>query len=219
MIWIFDLDETLFDEQTYVISGLKAVAQFLAEDDHTRQSTFSQFMVREFSTNGRDRVFQRLKSEFPEISESIGDLVNVYRNHQPEIELFPDAKKLLFELSAETMFLVTDGSHITQRSKIRALNLELVFRETFVTDEHGLGAAKPGTKCFEMIKSICRSDWSDMVYVGDDPHKDFVNLKPLGVRTVRINRGRFKHLILDQSHEAEILINDLSELRSKLGEI
>lgn len=219
MIWIFDLDETLFDERTYVISGLKAVAQFLADDDHTKQNIFSEFMVHEFSTSGRAEVFQRLKSEFPEISKSISDLIEVYRNHLPEIDLLPDAKKILADLSAETMFLVTDGARLTQRNKIRALNLELVFRKTFVTDEHGPSAAKPGTKCFEMIRLICQSEWSDMVYVGDDPHKDFLNLKPLGVRTVRIRRGRFKHLILDQSHEAEIEINDLSELRSKLGEI
>ena len=32
-----------------------------------------------------------------------------------------------------------------------------------------------------------------MVYVGDDPNKDFVNLNPLGMKTVRVLTGRFKY--------------------------
>lgn len=54
-----------------------------------------------------------------------------------------------------------------------------------------------------------------MIYVGDDPNKDFINLKPLGMRTVRVKRGRFINVKLDKNHEASLLVNDLKELKRR----
>ena len=56
---------------------------------------------------------------------------------------------------------------------------------------------------------------SEMVYVGDNPYKDFINIKKLGIRTVRILRGSFKDIKLDQSYEAEFTINSLDKLTKK----
>jgi putative hydrolase of the HAD superfamily len=219
MIWIFDLDETLYNEKTFVVSGFRAVALQLSKTYSIPKEDLLRIMEVEFSTRGRSKVFQRVKEEHPEIKNSIKELVEVYRSHVPEIQLYPDASDLLTHLTHETLFLVTDGARTTQRNKISALDLETVFKGIFVTDEHGLNAPKPGIKCFQMIKKICQSEWRDMVYIADDPHKDFINLKPVGMRTVRVNRGRFSGVFLDKAHEADILVNDLSEVRSKLRQI
>jgi putative hydrolase of the HAD superfamily len=56
-----------------------------------------------------------------------------------------------------------------------------------------------------------------MVYVGDDPHKDFLNIKKLGMRTIRVNRGRFKDLVLDNRYEAEITVDNLIDLEMALS--
>ena len=56
-----------------------------------------------------------------------------------------------------------------------------------------------------------------MVYVADDPNKDFVNLNPLGVKTVRVLTGRFKSQKAKKSYDAKFQIDNLSELLPVLG--
>ena len=60
-------------------------------------------------------------------------------------------------------------------------------------------------------------EWIDLVYIGDDPNKDFVNLNPLGVKTIRVNTGRFKNQKAKDGYDANIKINDLSQLHIVLG--
>lgn len=212
MIWIFDLDETLYDEGTYVISGLKHVAQQLSEKNQDYSDKLFSCMESELNLKGRSGVFQKLLTSFPELHFSTEMLVESYRNHKPTIMLYSDAKKLLHSLPQQQMYLVTDGVRVTQWNKIEALKLQNVFRGIYVTDEHGDGAAKPSTSCFEKIRNDCGAEWTRMIYVADDPNKDFINLKKLGVRTIRVNRGRFKDVHLDDNHEAEIIVENLQKL-------
>ena len=217
MIWIFDLDETLYDESTYVQSGLKHVARHIADQGDLNADQLFNCMESEFRFNGRTNVFQRLTSTFPDLTHTLDDLVSIYRKHLPTIELYADSRDTLSKLQDEKLYLVTDGNRNVQWNKIRALKLEGKFRGIFVTDEHGHGASKPGTLCFSKIRSECQADWSNMVYVGDDPHKDFLNIKKLGMRTIRVNRGRFKDLVLDNRYEAEITVDNLIDLEIALS--
>jgi len=56
-----------------------------------------------------------------------------------------------------------------------------------------------------------------MVYVADDPNKDFYRLNPLGVKTIRVQTGRFKGQKAKDGYEAVSHINNLSELLPVLG--
>lgn len=212
MIWIFDLDETLYDESSYVLSGFRYIAQQISSGDQFSQEGLFSCMETEFRANGRSWVFQMLLSTFPNINNSVEDLLHLYRNHPPSIKLLPDAKKILSKLGSHQTYLVTDGMSEVQWKKIRALNLEGKFEQIFVTDDYGDGSAKPGTVCFELIRFKCKASWSEMVYVGDDPNKDFINLKKLGMHTIRVDRGRFKGLFLDEEHEASCKVESLDEL-------
>ncbi len=65
---------------------------------------------------------------------------------------------------------------------------------------------------------ICRREGltpDQVIYVGDNPRKDFVGIKPLGFRTVRILRGNYAHLAADAAHEAHRRIHSLDELTSE----
>ena len=212
MIWIFDLDETLYDESTYVISGLEFVAQKISSEFMLNTVEILKCMETELISKGRSEVFQKLLRNFPTITYSVEELISFYRDHKPNIKLLPDAKELLDKLVDEEVYLVTDGSRVTQRNKIAALKIEENFREIFVTDEHGEGASKPSTTCFKKIKNQALAEWNEMVYIGDDPNKDFINLKPLGMRTIRVNRGRFANILLSEEYEAELLISSLKEV-------
>ena len=213
MIWVLDLDETLFNEQDFVLSGLRQTAQVISNECRYSSIELFQVMKEEFLQNGRFRIFQELLILYPDIHFSLENLIQIYRRTKPEINLYDDARRLLDRISSNKIYLVTDGDRQVQSNKIDALGIAHLFTKMFITDQHGPGAGKPGIKCFEMIKDDAKCAWNEMVYVADDPNKDFVNLKPLGMRTVRVNRGRFKNIFLEASYEAEFMVENLDEIK------
>jgi putative hydrolase of the HAD superfamily len=56
---------------------------------------------------------------------------------------------------------------------------------------------------------------SKMVYIGDNPYKDFINIKKIGIHTIRILRGSYKNIKLDSDHEADYSFKSLDGLSKK----
>ena len=70
-----------------------------------------------------------------------------------------------------------------QRSKLEALGLDKI--DTIITDElGGVQFRKPCDIAFRIMATRWRLNPSDMVYVGDNPTKDFQAPRQLGMRTV-----------------------------------
>jgi ribonucleotide monophosphatase NagD (HAD superfamily) len=57
---------------------------------------------------------------------------------------------------------------------------------------------------------------SDLIYIGDNPNKDFINIKKIGIRTIRVLTGGFKEIFLENHFEAEITIKSLDQLNINL---
>jgi putative hydrolase of the HAD superfamily len=113
-------------------------------------------------------------------------------------------------------YLVTDGHKTVQQNKIRALRIENCFKRIFITHRYGIRYAKPSIYCFKLIRRIERCNWSDMIYIGDDPAKDFVNLTPLGVRTIRVLTGGQRDVKAKPGFEAAYVISSFRELPALL---
>lgn len=219
MILIFDLDDTLYDESRFVDGGLKAVAGHgeanWGWDAIKSLDRLRDILVRE----GRGQVFdQWLQGHDAWSRGHVRDCVRAYRNHSPDIALFPAARRMIDRYGARgPLYLVTDGHKIVQRNKVDALVLWSDFQRIFVTHRFGVAAAKPSTHCFERIRAEAGCAWHDMVYVGDNPAKDFVNLNPLGVLTVRVLTGVHKNITATPGYDALITIPDLDALPDALA--
>ena len=50
---------------------------------------------------------------------------------------------------------------------------------------------------------------NDLIYIGDDPNKDFLNLNIKKAITIRINQGRFKNISIEKKYEAKYVFNNL----------
>ena len=74
--------------------------------------------------------------------------------------------------------------------------------------------SKPSTYCFEKIAKLEKVEYKDIVYIGDNPNKDFVNIKKLGFRTIRVLKGMFSNLNKETKFEAELNILSLVELKN-----
>lgn len=221
VILVLDLDDTLYDESTFVDSGFAAVAQFLSTTVDEPATELHARMQDLLAEHGRGRVFDLLLASAgipaSEAQTLVPQCVEVYRTHEPAIALSPEVSLLLDELSSRfPLYLVTDGDPDVQARKIAALRLTPYFRECFRTWAFGREAGKPSLTCFEMIRAREGGTWADLVYVGDDPSKDFVGLRGVGARTIRVLTGRFRDIVADEDHEADVAIPDITQLGSVL---
>jgi putative hydrolase of the HAD superfamily len=143
--------------------------------------------------HGRGQVFNlwfQAKGLLP-TKRLVAEAVTTYRHHDPDIQM-PDSHRTVLEQLAQQrrLFLVTDGHKIVQAKKVQALNIEPFFAHVYITHRYGYAAMKPSPYCFDLIRRRESVDWEEMVYVGDNPAKDFVNLNRLGMQTIRVLTGQ-----------------------------
>ena len=128
---------------------------------------------------------------YPELGESftIPDLVAIYREHAPTIDLLPEMKTLMLELKAKNVPLgvITDGPYVSQRAKADALNVERYADCVILTDTWGKEFWKPHPRAFEEASKALGLPHDNLIYIGDNPSKDFVAPAQLGWQSVRLH--------------------------------
>lgn len=213
MILVFDLDDTLYDEQSFVKSGMKAVSHFLSTLVNIPSDKIEKQLLQILKKNGRGKVFDIILKEYNLYSAgNLKKCIDAYRSHIPQIHLYPDAKRCLTRFNTYPKYIVTDGHKWVQLNKLKALDLNKFVVKAYRTYQYGLKYSKPSTYCFELIQKKEKIKPSELIYIGDNPNKDFINLKKNGFKTVRILRGMFNELRLDKDHEADVNIVTLDEL-------
>jgi putative hydrolase of the HAD superfamily len=216
MVLVFDLDDTLYEEITFVKSGFKQVAKFLEDSYQIPKNDSFEFMLLELK-KGRGKIFDNLLIKYNSYSARlIRRCISVYRLHKPDIKLSGDAINCIKRTKNLSKYIVTDGNKFVQKNKIESLKLARYFKGIFITHRYGLKNAKPSVYCFDLI---CKKEGvspDQVVYVGDDPAKDFIGLKPRGFKTIRILRGNHKEVRKSIDFEADINIKSLKQLTPNL---
>jgi len=215
MILILDLDDTLYPEKTYVNSGFNAVADYLQPLLNEESNNLNKKLLQLLKKNGRGSIFDQLLKDHNHFSKSlVKKCIAVYRSHKPKISLFSSALTILDNWDGP-LYLVTDGNKLVQKRKVEALNIKQYFKKIYITHNFGVRNAKPSIHCFQKIKEQENCDWSDIIYIGDDPNKDFVNLNKKKIHTVRVLTGRFKHQKAKHGFDGAHSINGLDEFPKK----
>jgi putative hydrolase of the HAD superfamily len=211
---VFDLDDTLYKELDYVHGAFAEVAGYLAGKYRVDRSELYQCMIKLLSEEGRGRIFNELCKMY-KFNEDIGKLVEIYRSSAPDISLYEDAEHFL-EVSGSKykLGLITDGIYYVQRNKIKLLGIEKYFDSIIVTDELGKACWKPSTVPYLRMAEALGVSPDNMVYIGDNPYKDFFGAKQLGIYTIRVIRayGDYTDLRLGCDYEADVTIKDMYEL-------
>jgi len=217
MILIFDLDDTLYPEITYVKSGLKEVSLFLYNNFDIDKELAYLEMYQFLRIHGRGKIFDNILITHDIFTKkNLNKCISVYRKHKPKIELYKDAKECIRRFKNFKKYIVTDGNIIVQRNKIKSLDLNSSFEKIIPTYQYGISFSKPSLNCFNMILSYENTKPENMIYIGDNPYKDFINLKKIGVKTIRILRGAFKDIFLDDEHEADYSFKNLNGITLKM---
>jgi putative hydrolase of the HAD superfamily len=213
---VFDLDDTLYPEHDFVASGFQAVDALLRARGIRRFLPVAQQL---FQGGLRGRIFDCALEQIGTIPspELVAELIAEYRSHAPRLSLFPDARWVLDHFATSTIGLLTDGFSQTQRNKVRALGIEPRFAAIVYTDDLGRAHWKPSPAPFEKIASLLgmQHEMHRLVYVADNPKKDFIAPNQLGWTTIRIQRGAGEYTALaalEPSHAAHHEITSLEML-------
>lgn len=210
---IFDLDDTLISEREYIESGYKHIAGLLNTQGMGKQEDLHNMLINLFeesSINVFNRLFESLNHSYT--TSDIRNLVNEYRNHIPTINFFDDVISCLNELKKKgfKLGIITDGYASSQKAKLISLSASSYFNEIIVTDELGREYWKPHQKSFEIIREKLQVDYEEMVYIGDNPEKDFYISNIYPIKTIRINRqGVYRNREYMNGIREHYAINDL----------
>lgn len=215
---IFDLDDTLYPEIEYVRSGFWAVANYLSHTLKNFDSIEVYNKLSDFFNEYREKVFDRFVAMYCNNCESLKrDCVEIYRKHYPKITLSSDAEQLLkwIRSTGRKIGIISDGRPEGQWNKIKALNLDRYCDKIIITDE--LGGTEYRKPCIipylKMIDALS-VDPQKMIYVGDNPEKDFVSANKLGIYTVMlINENALrKQYNVQSEYMPKCMIRTLKEI-------
>jgi putative hydrolase of the HAD superfamily len=150
----------------------------------------------------------------------IEELVQVYREHLPQIRPFAGSQKLLKLLKAKgvVLALISDGPWETQQNKLRALGLEPYFDHLVFTGAHGEDWGKPSPRAFQEVMERTNVPAAACVYVADNPRKDFVGPNRLGWQTIRVREkiGLYHEASPPPGGEPKATANTFGALRKLL---
>ena len=213
---VLDLDDTLYPERSYALSGFVAVARWLRVR-HPCPFDPAERMRALFETEYRPRVFDRLLLELglPPSAVTVSEMIDCYHSHKPAISLYPDADAALCRWSSDFhLGLISDGPVEVQQRKIDALGLSGRIEHIILTDTWGREYWKPHVRAFRAMEALCGCDESALLYIADNPSKDFLAPRCLGWRTVRLCRpdGLYSHLSPPAGSEPEHVVPSLDRV-------
>ncbi|MDZ7627749.1 MAG: HAD family hydrolase [Parvularculaceae bacterium] len=202
---VFDLDDTLYPERSYVRSCFQWISRRLCD-----ASIFAELWTR-FEAGDGDPIGRLTKARGIG-AEDTSALISEMRAHRPEITLDPGAAELLARLRTQSRAysIVTNGRSITQRMKVAALGLE---DATAIVISEEFGASKPDASLFREVERFHAAQRH--LYVGDNPAIDFEGPNSIGWETAMLIREDGIHrrpLALSPQQSAKRIIASLGEL-------
>ena len=219
---IFDLDDTLYNEIEYCKSGFAAVAEFLTDLPGERPAEHIFGIIwKHFAAGNHTKTFNAALEELAIDYDDnlINELVGIYRNHIPNIELPQDSRDVLCRLSTKyTLGLLTDGFLPAQRLKMQALGIEKYFKCIIYTEELGRTFWKPSPAGFEKILQNLKTKSENTVYIADNEKKDFIAPNKLGFVTIQLIRPARLHnnTCREPNAPAQHIIHQISQLPALL---
>lgn len=185
---VFDLDDTLYNELDFLKSAYQSIALFLEPSDW--KSLYSKmFSLYRCKVN----VFEFLADAY---RIEIKILLDMYRNHHPNIHLFEGVIELFDSIKSRDgkIGIITDGRSKTQRAKLKSLGITQYLDCIIISEE--IGSEKPSIANFKAIENSVGG--KNFYYIADNIKKDFIAPNALGWKSIAlIDNGKNIHF---QSH-------------------
>jgi len=203
---VFDLDDTLISEYDYLKSAYEEIANLV---DCNNPKLLNRMLE---LYNLGSNVFDYIISNYEACK--LSTLLDIYRNHKPNINLKEGAIRLL-KLCKDRGYvlgLISDGRSITQRNKLKATSIEELFDEIIISEE--FGSEKPNEKNYMAFDKYNGQKY----YIADNTKKDFVTPNRLGWTTICLKDDGFnihkQSFELDKEFLPQYIYTTLNEMEN-----
>lgn len=200
------MDDTLYDEVDYYKSAFLVVSRAVSGDFGLAEEAVFKTLWEIFNSGNHKTAFDAAAEKLGIVFDGdyIEKLVNVFRNHNPDIHLPSESRTVLENLKGRyKLGLITDGYLPAQELKVKALGLEKYFDCILYTEKLGREYWKPSPTGFERLLAELGVVANQCVYVGDNLEKDFLSPNQMDFKTVRIIRKRRIHFGKAPSQQAQ----------------
>lgn len=204
---VFDLDDTLYNEISYLKSAYQEIAQ------KVDANKWEMLYAKMFSLyRCGENVFQYISKQY---SIDVQKLISLYRNHVPNIEPFNGVSTLFGDIKkAEGKIgLITDGRSRTQRNKLESLGLIKYFDEIIISEE--IGSEKPNEANYKAIEKA----FPDCIYyyIADNIRKDFIAPNELGWISIGVIDNGLNihfdgHLYMTNPYTPKYFVNSVADI-------
>lgn len=179
-IFVFDIDDTLYKEIDFLKSGYHAIATHILKNFSLELNP--DVMLKQYFQG--ENVFQNIVNQVKSSTLSLDYLLDIYRNHLPDIKLDIEIFNKLEAIKSQNfkIGLLTDGRSITQRNKISALALDKFADDIIISEE--IGVEKPNEQGYQFFMNKYPDYYH--YYIGDNIAKDFITPNQLHWTTIGI---------------------------------
>ena len=174
---VFDLDDTIFYEKNYVMSGFNEIDQYLR----------SQYGIKNAAQTLKKYFFEGAKDPIEKFCQELNlnikqQLICLMRESIPSIKARPGIIQLLKKLKSKNyeIGIITNGRSLTQRKKIEALNIQYFIDILLISEE--IGFAKPELEIFK--EYMLQSRKKKFLFIGNNPVIDINPTKELKWKTI-----------------------------------
>lgn len=173
---VFDLDDTLYNEINYLKSAYRHIANTI---DPANENNIYNDLLNWY--NEGLNPFSLLTAKY-RTELSLNQLLDLYRFHIPQIKIHTDALDFIHWLVKQEipMGLITDGRSITQRNKLRSLQITEFFSDIIISEE--FGSEKPHQNNFLYFTK--KHPGKTFTYIADNTRKDFIAPCELNWQTI-----------------------------------
>jgi putative hydrolase of the HAD superfamily len=214
---VFDLDDTLYPQVEYKRSGFEVVASWLAEKrgiDSTKVLYELETILDKFGASYPymfDRLVERLDIDIGFVEQ----LVRLFIDHDPRICCYDGVIPMLSRLRKKYLLgILTDGRYLVQQKKVKSLGLDNVVARILYSDAMGL--EKPATQLYKWFEDAFHTYGLKMLYVGDNPAKDFCGANQRQWYTVQVGTGKRVSKIVAPEYQAKKRISSVTDLESMM---
>lgn len=217
---VFDLDDTLYPEWSFIRQGFLSVSEKLCKDfylvaKYTSDDVYK-FLKNIYFNHSKVKIFDQLNKFIPEIEISeqyiVDELLPTFRFSKKVLECYPDVRPVLDELHSKVKIgMVTNGNTKVQNYKIDLLAIRNYFDHIEVSGNYSEEKAKPSPFMLLRMLDIFEVKPYEVIYVGDNLETDHCSID-IGCHFLRIIRKTDLQKDSGQAITVSCSMKNISEL-------
>ena len=213
---IFDLDDTLYPEISFVRSGFREVAQWCSDNLGMERGVAYKELLSLFESGAKGNTFDAWIETHDLPVDLVPEMVAIYRDHSPDIEPYEGVRECLTLIRRNYKTgLLSDGLLSMQERKLAALKFKDMFDVVVFSDRWGREYWKPSQRPYLFALDALAVSPEEAVYVADNPGKDFLACQQLGMSSIWVRHPASMYAELEPKgvdHVADHVIRSITDI-------